>query len=191
MKVVAINASARKGGNTAHMIQRVFARLQAQGIETELIELAGKTLAGCKACQKCKKNKDGKCAVDTDFANECIRAMAGADGIILASPTYFGNITAEMKGLIDRAGMVGRANDNMFARKVGAAVVSMRRGGGIQTFNSINAFFFIEQMIVPGSVYWNMGIGLDKGEVENDEEGMRTMDVLGENMAWLMKKLEG
>jgi len=189
MKVVGINGSARKGGNTAAMIKRVFIHLEAEGIETELIELGGKQMRGCIACYKCFKSKDRRCAVDNDFMNDCIAAMDGADGIILGSPTYFANVTPEMKALIDRSGMVGRANGDMYARKVGAGVVANRRGGSIQVFNALNAFFFIEQMIVPGSRYWNLGRGLEKGEVADDNEGMETMDVLGKNMAWLMKKI--
>jgi multimeric flavodoxin WrbA len=189
MKVVAINGSARKGGNTALMIRRVFQELEAEGIETEMIELSGKAMHGCIACYKCAKNKDRRCAVTKDFVNECIEAMDGADGIILGSPTYFANVTAEMKALIDRAGVVGRVNGDMFARKVGAAVVTSRRGGDMLTFNALNAFFFIEQMIVPGSRYWNLGRGLDKGQVAEDAEAMETMEILGKNMAWLLKKL--
>ncbi|QJB55766.1 flavodoxin family protein [Pseudodesulfovibrio sp. zrk46] len=189
MKVVGISGSARKGGNTSQMIQKVFSVLEAEGIETSLIELGGKSMRGCIACYKCFQNKDRKCAVDNDFINECIAAMDEADGIILGSPTYFANLSPEMKCLIDRAGMVGRANDDMYARKVGAGVVANRRGGSIQVFNALNAFFFIEQMIVPGSRYWNLGRGLDKGDVTNDVEGMETMEVLGKNMAWLMKKI--
>lgn len=189
MKVVAINGSARKNGNTADMIKVVLAELEAKGIETEMIQLGGKKLAGCKACGLCSKNKDRRCAVDNDFGNECIEAMDKADGIILASPTYFANVSTEMKALIDRAGMVGLVNDSMFARKVGAGVVAKRRGGAQEAFNALNAFFLIEQMIVPGSRYWNVGIGREKGEVQNDQEGLDTMKTLGENMAWLMQKL--
>jgi multimeric flavodoxin WrbA len=115
--------------------------------------------------------------------------MLDADGIILASPTYFTDVTTEMKALIDRAGMVAKANGDMFRRKVGAAVVAVRRGGAIHTFDTINHFFFISQMIVPGSNYWNVGIGMEPGEVEKDNEGITTMKILGENMAWLLKKL--
>jgi multimeric flavodoxin WrbA len=190
MKVVGINGSARKGGNTAAMIQRVFTKLEAEGIETELIELGGKKMHGCLACGKCAENKDRRCAVKNDFFNECLEAMDAADGIILGSPTYFATITTEMSALIDRAGMVGLVNGSMFARKVGASVVAARRGGAMQTFNTLNSFFFIEQMVVPGSRYWNMGFGREKGEVLNDAEGLETMDVLGQNMAWLMKKLQ-
>lgn len=189
MKVVGINGSARKGGNTAQMLEMVFKELNAEGIETEMIELSGKTMKGCIACYKCFEKKDRQCAVTNDFMNECITAMDEADGILLGSPTYFANVSPEMKALIDRAGMVGRANDDMYARKVGAGVVANRRGGSIQVFNALNAFFFIEQMIVPGSRYWNLGRGLDKGDVAGDGEGVETMEILGRNMAWLMKKL--
>jgi multimeric flavodoxin WrbA len=115
--------------------------------------------------------------------------MTAADGIILGSPTYFSMMTSEMKALIDRAGFVSRSNGDLFKRKVGAAVVAVRRAGGIPTFDAINHFFLISQMIVPGSSYWNVGIGLAKGDVEKDEEGLKTMDDLGKNMAWLIKKL--
>ncbi len=114
--------------------------------------------------------------------------MVKADGIIIASPTYFADISSETKALIDRAGMVARANGNLYRRKVGAAVIAVRRGGAIHAFDSINHFFLISEMIIPGSSYWNIGVGRNIGEVEQDEEGMKTMSDLGNNMAWLMKK---
>jgi multimeric flavodoxin WrbA len=191
MKVVAFNGSARKDGNTAILIKYVFEELEKEGIETEMVQLAGRKIRGCMACYKCFKNKDRRCAVTDDVANECIQKMDAADGIILGSPTYFSGVTAEMKALIDRAGFVARANGDMFKRKVGAAVVAVRRGGEIHAFDSMNHFFLIEQMIVPGSIYWNMGFGREKGEVEKDEEGIKTMRVLGQNMAWVMKKTVG
>ena len=190
MKVVAFNGSARKDGNTAILIGHVFRVLETKGIETELIQLAGSRIHGCIACMKCFKNKDQRCSVKDDNANDCIEKMLGADGIILGSPTYFANVSTEMKALIDRAGMVSRANNDMLARKVGAAVVAVRRAGSIHVFNSINHFFFIGQMIVPGSSYWNVAMGREKGEVEKDEEGIQTMKDLGRNMAWLLKKLK-
>lgn len=189
MKVVAFNGSARKDGNTAILIRKVFSALEAEGIDTELVQLAGKTIKGCIACGKCFKNKDGRCAVDNDVANECIEKMTQADGIILGSPTYFSDVTAEMKALIDRAGYVARANAHMLRRKLGASVVAVRRTGAIHTFDSMNHFFLIGQMIVVGSSYWNIGIGRAKGEVEQDEEGLDTMQTLGQNMAWLLKKI--
>ena len=190
MKVVAFNGSARKDGNTAILIRHVFQELEKEGIETELIQLSGSRIHGCIACMKCFENKDQRCSVKDDNANDCIEKMLVADGIILGSPTYFANVSTEMKALIDRAGMVSRANSDMLARKVGAAVVAVRRAGAIHVFNSINHFFFIGQMIVPGSSYWNLGMGRQKGEVEKDEEGIQTMKNLGRNMAWLLKKLK-
>ena len=191
MKVLAINGSARKDGNTAILVGKVFEELNKEGIETELVQLAGQKVRGCTACFKCFENQDRLCAVKNDFINECIAKMDEADGIVLASPVYFTDVSAEMKALIDRAGMTAIANGRMFARKVGAAVVAVRRGGAVHAFDTINHFFFIEQMIVPGSIYWNFGIGREVGEVESDEEGLRNMSDLGVNMAWLLKKLKG
>jgi multimeric flavodoxin WrbA len=190
MKVLAIVGSGRKGGNTALMVQRVCAELKREGIETETIELAGNAIRGCTACYNCFKNLDNHCAMSNDIVNGVIDKMAAADGIIIASPTYFADITSETKALIDRAGMVSRANDFMFKRKVGAAVVAVRRAGGIHAFDSINHFFLIGQMIVPGSSYWNIGIGREIGDVEGDAEGIETMETLGRNMAWLLKKVQ-
>ncbi len=190
MKVLGINGSARKDGNTAFMIHTVFKELEKEGIETELIQLSGKKVNPCLACMKCKENKDKHCAVTTDFVNECIDKVLEADAIILGSPTYFADISSQMKALIDRIGSVARANGDMLKRKIGAAVIAARRGGCVHAFDSINHFFFISQMIVPGSNYWNMGIGMNKGDVLQDAEGIATMTVLGQNMAWLLKKLK-
>jgi len=191
VKVVGINGSARKGGNTAQLIGMVLAELQAAGCETELVELAGTKLHGCIACYQCFERKDGRCAVDNDILNECLAKMVEADGIILGSPTYFTDVTAEMKALIDRAGLVSKANGDLLKRKAGAAVVAVRRAGSIHAFDTINHFFLIGQMIVPGSIYWNMAIGREKGEVTGDEEGVETMKVLGRNMAWLLERTAG
>jgi multimeric flavodoxin WrbA len=191
MKVVAFNGSARKDGNTALLIRHVFAVLQEEGIETELVQLAGERLRGCTACYRCFATKDRRCAVTDDIVNDCIARMEEADGIIIGSPTYFADITAETKAIIDRCGMVARANGNLFRRKAGAAVIAVRRGGAIHAFDSINHIFLISEMIIPGSSYWNIGIGRNIGEVDGDEEGVTTMQVLGSNMAWLLKRLEG
>lgn len=189
MKVVAFSGSARKDGNTSILVKQAFTELEKAGIETELVQLAGERLRGCIACYQCWQKKDRRCAVQDDCIDDCIQKMSTADGILLASPTYFADITTEIKALIDRAGMVARANDHMFRRKVGAGIIAVRRGGAIHAFDSLNHFFLISQMIVPGSIYWNMGIGREIGEVKEDSEGMQTMQILGENMAWLMKKL--
>ncbi len=186
---MAFNGSARKDGNTAILIRRVLAVLESEGIQTEFIQLAGQQIHGCTACGVCGKVKNKECKIVNDNANSYIAKMAEADGIILGSPTYFSMMTSEMKALIDRAGFVARGNDDMFQRKVGAAVVAVRRAGAIPTFDAINHFFLIIQMIVPGSSYWNVGVGLRPGDVEKDEEGLETMDDLGRNMAWLIKKL--
>jgi multimeric flavodoxin WrbA len=191
MKVVAFNGSARKDGNTAIMVNHVFKELESEGIKTELFQLAGKKIRGCIACFKCMEKKNQRCAVEKDVVNDCIAMMREADGIILASPTYFADVSSEMKALIDRSGMVSRANGDMLKRKVGAAVAVHRRGGAIHSFDTMNHFFFIGQMIVPGSSYWNFGVGREIGEVEKDEEGIQTMKQLGQNMAWLLKKLHG
>jgi multimeric flavodoxin WrbA len=190
MKVVGFNGSARKDGNTAILINYVFGELENAGIQTEMVQLSGKDIHGCRACFKCFDNTDGHCAVDNDYLNQCIDRMAQADGIILGSPTYFTDVSAEMKALIDRAGLVAKANGDMFKRKVGAAVVAVRRAGSIHVFDSMNHFFLISHMIVPGSNYWNMGFGLDKGDVEKDTEGIDTMKTLGRNMAWLIGKIK-
>ena len=189
MKALAINGSPRNNGNTAVLLRKMLNELEIEGIATELIQLSGKKLNGCIACYKCFEAKNGRCAKDDDFANECIGKMREADAIILGSPTYFADCTAAMKALIERAGFVARANSDMFRRKVGAAVVSVRRAGAIHAFDSVNHFFTITQMIIIGSSYWNIGIGREKGEVEKDEEGLATMTTLGKNMAWVMKKL--
>ena len=167
----------------------MLSELEKEGIETELIQLAGTQIQGCIACSKCKENQDQRCAVISDSFNEYISKMIEADGIVLGSPTYFADLTSGLKALIERAGYVARANDDIFQRKVGAAIVAVRRAGAIHTFDSINHFFLISQMIIPGSSYWNIGTGHAIGEVQDDEEGLDIMVTLGKNMAWLLKKL--
>lgn len=191
MKVIAFNGSARKQGNTAMLLDLVLEEIKGEGIETERYDLANKPVKGCIACYQCFKNKDRRCAVKDDIVNECIEKMIGSDGILLGSPTYFADVSASMKALIERSGMVARANGDMFRRKVGAGVVAVRRAGAIHVFSSLNNFFFIGQMIVPGSSYWNLGFGREPGEVRNDSEGVETMKTLGLNMAWLLKKING
>jgi multimeric flavodoxin WrbA len=189
MKVLGINCSPRKGGNTEIIIREVFRALEKEGIKTELFQLGGKKINGCVACMKCKKKGDGQCHKDNDLINECIKLMIKADAIIIGTPTYFSDLTTEAKALIDVAGYALRSAGNPLKRKPGAAVVVMRRAGAMHAFDSINHFFLINEMIVPGSSYWNVAVGREKGDVLKDEEGMKTMKVLGENMAWLLKKL--
>ena len=189
MKVVAFNGSPKKDGNTATLVRHVLAELEKEGIETETVQIGGKSIHGCIACGKCVENKDRKCVIDKDIVNDCIEKMLEANGIILASPTYFADLTPELKALIDRSGFVAGANGGLLKNKVGAAVVAVRRAGSIHVFDSINHLFTISQMIIPGSSYWNIGMGLDEGDVGREDEGIRTMHTLGQNMAWLLKKL--
>jgi multimeric flavodoxin WrbA len=189
MKVVAFNGSARKGGNTYVSLRRVLAELEKEGIETELVEMSGSNIHGCLACRKCSTRQDGRCSQTGDIGNVYIEKMAAADGVLLGSPTYVTDVSPEIKALIDRACLVARANGQMFRRKVGAAVVAVRRAGATHAFDTLNHFFLISEMIVPGSSYWNVTIGRDPGDVEKDAEGMATMETLGRNMAWLMKKI--
>ena len=190
MKVVGLNGSPRVNGNTARLIKQLFDELEVEGIETELLQLGGKPIKPCTACGRCFKEKNMTCpATPDDLLNDYFARLAVADGIVIGSPTYFANVSAEVKAFIDRAGLLAIANGYTLRRKVGAAVVASRRAGGTDAFDAINKFFFINQVIVPGSVYWNLGIGLLPEEVAGDEEGMRTMKILGENMAWLLKKI--
>jgi multimeric flavodoxin WrbA len=188
-KVVAFNGSARKGGNTAILLGYVLRELEKEGIETELIELSGAKIHGCLACRKCSVKKNRRCSQTGDMGNVYIEKMDEADGILLGSPTYVADVSAEIKALMDRACLVSKANGGIFRRKVGAAVVAVRRAGAIHAFDTLNHFFLINEMMVPGSSYWNIGIGLEPGDVERDEEGIRTMKTLGQNMAWLLKKI--
>ena len=189
MKVVAFNGSPRKNGNTSILIKHVLGKIEEAGIETELISIAGQIKRGCTACLKCIENQNKRCVFDDDIINECIEKMIEADGIIIGSPTYFASMTAETKALIDRVGYVVKVNGNLLRRKVGVAVTVARRAGSMNVFQGINNFFFINGMIVPGSNYWNLGIGRDIGDVESDGEGINIMQELGTNMAWLMKKI--
>lgn len=189
MKVLGINCSPRKGGNTEILIKEVFKALEHENIETELVSIGGKELNGCIACMKCRSKKDGFCHKKNDITNKCIEKMLKADGLIIGSPVYNADLTADAKAFLEVASFAMGGADRPLKRKPGAAVIAVRRAGAIHAFDSINHFFLINEMIVPGSSYWNIGIGREKGEVLKDEEGMRTMKVLGENMAWLLKKL--
>ena len=188
MKVVAFNGSPLKKGNTYDSIQVVLKQLEAQGIETELVQLGGNRVSGCIDCGYCKTHKDMTCAVRDDVINACIAKMAGADGIIIGSPVYFGNVTTEVKALIDRSGRVTRNNGMALRRKVGAAVVAVRRAGSNFTYAAINFLFGNSEMIVAHSSYWNMTLSLMPGDLKKDPEGIETFETLGKNMAWLLNK---
>lgn len=185
MKVVAINGSPRSGGNTEALLKKVLEPLEAAGWSTEYLKIGGKPVRGCTACFTCFEKRDLKCVITQDTMNEYLEKIFEADAVILGSPTYFANVSTEMKALLDRAGMVALANGGALKGKIGAAVVAVRRGGATQVFDSINHMFLMSSMIVPGSIYWNLGMGLDKEDVLKDEEAMRNMTHLGQTIAWL------
>jgi multimeric flavodoxin WrbA len=189
MKVVAVSGSARSGGNTARLLETVMEPLIAAGHECELVELAGKDVRGCTACGRCRELKDEQCHGRKDFGNVVIDKIFSADAVLLGSPTYFADVSAEMKAIIDRTGYVARSQPHLLARKPGAAIVAVRRAGAIHAFDTINHFFMISEMLVVGSSYWNVGIGREKGDVDGDDEGVQTMRRLGENLAWVMERV--
>ncbi len=172
------------------LLHKVLEPLKAAGWETEFIQVGGKNIRGCLACFKCFENKDRPCSVKNDIFNDCLEKMLEADAIILGSPTYFTDVSAEMKALLDRTGLVSLANDRAVCGKIGAAVVAVRMGGGTHVFDTINHMFLMSGMIIPGSTYWNIGFGLDKGQVQNDEEGLNNMTNLGKAIAWLGKAIK-
>jgi Multimeric flavodoxin WrbA len=195
MKVVAFNGSPHKNGNTSIAINIIFEQLQHEGINTEMVQVGGMDIRGCKACQKCRQKKDGFCyGYDNDrddILNDCVKKIYEAEGLIIASPVYFGSVTPETKALIDRVGYIARStgSGNLLKRKVGAAVAVVRRQGAGTVLEQINNLFALSEIIVPYSSYWNMAIGREKGEILNDAEGVSTLKKLGENMGWLLKKL--
>ncbi len=192
MKVVAFNGSPRPQGNTTILLRHVLAELEAEGIETELVQLADLQLTGCTACLSCAKTADNRCTgLEDDGLNDCVQRMLAADAVLIGSPTYFANCTAATQALMERSGYVTRKSGNGLARKLGAAVVAVRRGGALHAFDSINHWFLINEMVVVGSSYWNLGVGHDPGDVEADAEGLATMRTLGRNMAWALKRLKG
>ena len=190
MNVVAINGSPKKEGNTYHALRMVGSQLEENGIDFEIIHIGNKLVRGCLACGKCSQTKDEKCSTTSDSLNEWIQSMKNADGIILASPVYYAGIPGTMKSFLDRAFYVSGSNGGLFRHKVGAALVAVRRTGGSTTFDSLNHYLTYSEMIMATSNYWNVIHGRTPGEVENDSEGVQIMNVLGNNIAWLLKMRE-
>jgi len=185
MYALAVNGSPRKGGNTEILLQEVLTQLTTAGWETELVKVGGTEIRGCIACYKCFEAHDNRCAIQGDGFNEIFEKMVKADAIILGSPTYFAAVAADLKALLERAGFVAHANGKALAGKIGVGVVAVRRGGATHVFDTINHMFQMSQMLIPGSTYWNMGYGRDKGEVSSDEEGLNNMRHLGRVIDWL------
>ena len=186
--VLAINSSPRHNGNTAQMLDTVLEVCKKAGHDTELYQAGGLTVRGCMACGRCFEAHPGRCVTD-DWMNDLYGKMKNADAILMGSPTYFSDLTPELKAIIDRCGYLAKSEKNSLSRKIGAAVSAVRRAGSIHTIDSIGHFFLISDMIMVGSSYWNMSIARDKGDYEKDEEGIATMTGLGENIAWLLNKI--
>ena len=190
MKVLGISGSPRRGGNTDTLIKWALDVLAGEGMETDFLSLADHPVKPCKACSGCAKAEGIRCVQEDPAFEGIIERFIAADGILVGSPVYFGSATPETMALLDRVGYVSRCNDNtMLRRKVGAAIVVARRAGQNFTFAQLNYFFLISEMIVPGSTYWNIAFGREKGEVTGDTEGIETVKTLAANMAWVMKKL--
>jgi multimeric flavodoxin WrbA len=189
MKVLAVNTSPRKNGNTSIILNEMSKILKEANIETEIYNIPNEAIRGCTACMTCFKKQNMQCITKDDCLNDVVAKMAEADGLILGSPTYFADVNAEMKAIIERVGFVNRANGNFLRRKPACGVSAVRRGGANRVFDTFNHFFLINEMIVPGSVYWNFVFGREIGEILNDDEGMNTIRVLAENMGWLLRKL--
>ena len=185
MYAIAINGSPRKGGNTEIMLKAAIAPLENAGWQTEYVRIGGKPIRGCLACGKCAGNPELKCVQTEDGFNEIMEKMLRADAILLGSPTYFTDVTSEMKGLIDRSGFIAVCNNRAFSGKIGVAVAAARKAGAVHVFDTINHMFLMNQMIVPGSIYWNLGLGEDKGEVNDDKEALTNMENLGQIIDWL------
>ena len=187
MKVLAINGSARKGGNTADMLNLVLGELEKEGCETEHVQLAGHIIAPCKACFACAGK--GNCVFGGDIFQELYVKMSQADAIILGSPTYSADVSSMLKAVIERASVVSDTNPGMFRHKVGAAVAVARRAGAMNVIDTLNHFFLNKEMYVAGSIYWNIAYGRLPGEAMKDEEGVSNMKNLGQNIAWLLGRI--
>lgn len=187
MKVIGINGSSRKNGNTAIIIGKVFEELNKEGVETELIQLADYEIQPCRGCFACKGR--GNCVFTNDGFVEIFSRMVKTDGIILGSPVYSADVSAKMKAFLERAGVVVAINPGLLRHKIGASVAAVRRGGGMTTVDTMNHFMLNKEMIVVGSTYWNMVYGKNIRDVLRDDEGMANMRNLGENMAWLINQL--
>lgn len=187
IKVAAFNGSPRKQGNTYYALRTVADELEKEGIEVEIIQVGHKIIRGCLACSHCAKSEDGQCVTD-DELNAWVQKMKAADGILLGSPVYFSGIAGTMKSFLDRA--FYSAGSGALRHKVGAAVVAVRRAGGVAVLEQLNHYLNYSEMLIPASNYWHVIYGTAPGEAAGDAEGKQIMSILGQNMAWLMKLVE-
>lgn len=187
MNVVAFNGSPKENGNTSAALKLVAAELEEAGISVQFVHLGKEVIRGCTACGACVKNRNERCIIDTDNVNDYIQLMKDADGILLGSPVHFASIGGTMKSFLDRAFYVAGVNNSLLRHKVGAAVVAVRRSGGVTTFDSLNHYINYAEMVMPGSNYWNVIHGTRPGDTVHDEEGAQIMRTLGKNMLWLLK----
>jgi len=190
VKVIAINGSPNKEGNTFHALSMVGNELKADGIEFEILHIGHKMIHGCIACGKCAINRDERCSIQSDELNDSMQTVKQADGIILGSPVYYSGVPGTMKSLLDRMFFVAGSNGNLFRHKVAAAVVAVRRTGGSAALDSLTHYLTYSEMIIATSRYWNVIHGRTPGEAIKDGEGAQIMSVLGKNMAWLLKMKE-
>ena len=189
-QAIAISGSPRHGGNTDILLQRCLDRLAGQGIGGKLVSLAGLNLRGCTACGACGESRDATCpGITGDDFEPIFAAMLRADIVIVGSPVHFGSATPELMALLDRAGYVSRANGNLFSRKIGGPIAVARRAGHNFTFAQLLFWYMINDMIVPGSSYWNVALAREPGAVAADTEALATIDRFADNLAWLAAKL--
>jgi multimeric flavodoxin WrbA len=189
VRVLGIAGSPRRDGNTEILMKTALGVLAEEGLQTEFLSLADRPIKPCVACRGCFASDTIRCVQEDPAFEGILDKFSQADGILVGSPVYFGSATPQIMALLDRVGYVARKHPQLLRRKAGAAIVVARRAGQNFTFAQLNYFFLISEMIVPGSTYWNVAFGREKGEVENDAEGMETVKNLARNMAWLMKRI--
>ena len=191
MYAVAVSGSPRKQGNTETLLRRCLDGLAARGVPGELISLRDKTIKGCRACEICRRNKDKRCNTKDDDFHPVFEAMLKADILVVGSPVYFGSAAPELMALLDRAGYVAKANGNLFSRKLGGPIAVARRAGQNFTYAQLLLWYMINDMIVPGSSYWNVAVAREPGKVVEDVEALATIDRFAENLAWLAPRTVG
>lgn len=187
MKVVAINGSPRKNGNTAAALRIMGEELEKDGITTEIIDVGGEAIRGCMGCGYCKTSENNQCVFKEDLVNATAQKMREADGLILGAPTYYGGIPGTMKCFLDRAFY---SSASYFQYKAATAVAVVRRTGGIEVLHQLKNFLELVRTVTPPSQYWMVGYGMQKGELLQDEEGVQTIRHNARSLAWVLKMLQ-